>query len=154
MFTVTPEEMRRLQTRLLEVEGRMNKLMSAIKTVGTKTTDMADKILAEENTDNSDSDESHDGECDIHNLNQLTSQKPVSDDQPHLSNDEDDYSDHHSEGDVSELEDVDREEVDEIYAELESSEDEMIGAPDDSEMGGVRRRNVHAFPEVGEDSDD
>ena len=157
---MTPEEMRRLQTRLLEVEGRMNKLMSAIKTVGAKTNDMADQILADEKEGSqSDSDvEPHETACDLHQ--KASNQKPVQkksanhsdDDDEHSANQSDDYDLSVNESEI-ELDDVDREEVDEIYAEIESSGDEMIGGVDDTEMGGVRRRNVPAFTEGCEEDE-
>lgn len=149
--------MRRLQVRLLEVEGRMNKLMSAIKTVGTKTDDMAEQILNESSSDTDDEDD-----CALHQQRlPSTNQKLYQNNLADQSDDDDPYDNHSEEeeeeglsacDDGDESEGMSREEVEEVYDQIESSGDEMVGAADDSEMGGVRRRRLPTLSDSGDES--
>lgn len=113
----------RLKTRLSEVEGRMNKLMSAIQTVQVKTSSVAAEYEEEGGHQDTPSSEEEDGE------------------DPHSMCEE-----------LSSIGDDERLEVEDIYRELESSEEET-GNVGDIEFGGLRKRNVEHEHSEPEDTD-
>lgn len=117
-----------MQTRLLEMEGKMSQLMSALQTVQTKATDVETEVSERELVgEHSDYSGSEDDNA-IHGDGRLSEEGDMS--SPGGSS-------------IGSMVEADRLEVEEIYNELvSSSEDDTAAYPADMEAGGIRKRRV------------
>lgn len=124
--------MTRLKSRLSEVEGRMNKLMTAIQTVQCKTSSVVSEML----------DESDCEEIDCEPTGKAAEDAPL---------DTDSVEEMSSLDDSDEVTELDRLEVEQVYDGLDGSSSEDVDRrPRDMETGGVRKRTV----QFEEDSDE
>lgn len=126
----------RLQKRLLEVESKMNKLVSAIQTVQTKVSDVAeeviDEISSQENEHHSLTNHNH------FDISSAAQQAEIADDMAdEMSAEAQSLSS--SNGTVEELDGED------ISREMDSSDGELSTGFDD--VAGVRRRQFPNSPD-------